>query len=386
MSQLVRPVLALAVGAALVALVATRTHALDRWLSLDFLEYWAAGRLNARGENPYDPAGVLAEQRLADPHRRAAVMMWNPPPALAVYMPLAPLPAPLAALLWVGLQLYAVLYATKLLWGVYAPDCPQWPPALVAASSAGTWWLVVYGQNTGLLLLGLAGFLHFTKKEKPLAAGACAALTALKPHLLAVFGVLLVADALTRRGAKSLAAGVGVIALALLAAVAANPDVVGQFVEAVRHPPEGATPLSEWWLPVPAFWLREWAAPAQFWVQFVPCAVACTAFLAYRFWKGREWSWERELPLAVAVSVLTTPYGGWVFDLPVLLVPAVWAAARLVRAGRWPLAAVFVLGQAAVTAVSFARPAGLHEYWWLAPAILAPCLLAFVGQKNVGHG
>ena len=31
----------------------------------------------------------LAEQQLADPGRREAVMMWNPPPALALYAPLA---------------------------------------------------------------------------------------------------------------------------------------------------------------------------------------------------------------------------------------------------------------------------------------------------------
>src|SRR5206468_11079814 len=94
-----------------------------------------------------------------------------------------------------------------------------WLAAVAGVASVGTWWVVAYGQNTGLLALGLAGFLYFTRKEKPLAAGACAALTALKPHLLAGFGVLLVADALTRRGRVALAAGVGVVAVALGLAV-----------------------------------------------------------------------------------------------------------------------------------------------------------------------
>ncbi len=382
MPHTIRSVLALAVGGLLIAFVVTRTQGLQWWLSRDFLEYWAAGRLNARGDNPYDPAQLLAEQRAANPGRHEAVMMWNPPPALAVYMPLAALPAGPAVLLWVGLQLYAALYAARLLWIAYAPDCPRWPPAVVAVSCAGTWWVVAYGQNAGLLLFGLAGFLHYTRANRPLAAGACAALTALKPHLLAVFGVLLVADALTRRGGKTLAAGVAAVALALGVAVAANPHVVAQFVEAARHPAEGAVPLSSWWLPVPAFWLREWLAPDHFWVQFVPCAVACVAYLVYRVRKGRAWDWSRELPLVVAVSVLTTPYGGWLFDLPVLLVPMVWAAARLVRAEQWALAFAFALGQATITAITFARPAGLHDYWWVAPSMLALCLLAFAGQQK----
>ena len=70
----------------------------------------------------------------------------------------------------------------------------------VAVSFVGTWWLVGYGQNTGFLLLGLAGFLHFARRDRPFAAGACAALTALKPHLLAVFGVLLVAVGVAAAG------------------------------------------------------------------------------------------------------------------------------------------------------------------------------------------
>src|SRR5205823_5544679 len=74
----------------------------------DFLEYWASGRLSLRGENPYDPATLLAEQRTADPDRPEAVMMWNPPPALALYAPLGWLSPRWAALLWIGAQLLAV--------------------------------------------------------------------------------------------------------------------------------------------------------------------------------------------------------------------------------------------------------------------------------------
>ena len=46
----------------------------------------------------------------------------------------------------------------------------------------------------------------------------------------------------------------GIVSLA--AALAPNPAVVAQFVEAARHPAEGATPLSAWAVPVPAYWLR----------------------------------------------------------------------------------------------------------------------------------
>jgi hypothetical protein len=376
MSPRLRSLLVLIVGGVVLVFAAdTVAHTPGFLVPRDFLEYWSAGRVNLRGGNPYHPDELLAEQKLADASRTDAVMMWNPPPALAVYMPLGALAPRWATLLWIGLQLAAVFVACDLLWRVYC-ERHRWLAAVVAMCFVGTWWLVAYGQNTGFMLLGLAGFLHFTRKDKPPAAGAFAALTALKPHLLACFGVLLIAGALSRRGAKSLAAGVAVIAAALAVALAANPHVLAQFVDAVRHPAEGATPLSGWTLPLPAYWLRMRLAPPQFWVQFVPCALACAGFLAYRIRKGSAWDWSRMLPLVVAVSVLTTPYGGWIFDLPVLLVPVVWAAARLVSARRFLLAGAFVLAQALITAASFASAGALHAYWWVAPAVLGLCLLA----------
>ena len=44
--------------------------------------------------------------------------------------------------------------------------------------------------------------------------------------------------------------------------------------------------------------------------------------------------------------------------------------------------AVFVAGQVAITVASFARPVGLHEFWWVAPAMLALCLPAFCKRRS----
>jgi hypothetical protein len=377
MSRTVRSVLVLVVGVGAIALAAGRIVESSAFaIPKDFLEYWASARLILRGENPYDPALLLAEQQIADAGRREAVMMWNPPPALLVYAPLALFPARWAALLWISAQLLAVMVACDLLWRVYAPDRPRWIAQIVSVSFAGTWWLVAYGQNSGLLLLGLAGYLHFIRKDRPFAAGAFAALTALKPHLLAGFGVLLIADAAARRGRAALLVGVISIALALGLVLLMNPDVLGQFLSAARDPGPEAIPLHAWTLPVSSYWLRMSVAPNQFWVQFVPCLAACAALVVWRRRAGDQWDWARALPLVVVVSFLTTPYGGWVFDLPVLLVPVIWCAARrLSRRPAWLV--VFLCGQTAITAISFATPGALHAYWWVAPSVLVLCLIGF---------
>ena len=281
MSQRVRTALVVLVGLGALALAADRVVNSPAFLNpRDFLEYWAAGAAVARGGNPYDPAELLRYQQLADPGRDGAVMMWNPPWALAVYMPLGLLPPRWATLVWIGLQLLAVMAACDLLWRLYGgPGRGRWVAQAVGLSFAPVAWTVLYGQNTGLLLFGLAGFAYFRTADRPALAGACAALTALKPHLLAVFGVLLVLDAVTRRGRVALAAGVAVLAAALGLALLANPDVLAQYRQAVRDPGPDAVPLHEWVLPVASYWLRV-ALGAGFWVQFVPCGVACLGYAA----------------------------------------------------------------------------------------------------------
>lgn len=379
MISTIRSLLVLLAGIVAIMFVANRfVNAPDFKLPKDFLEYWAAGRLAAQGDNPYDAVQLLAEQRTADPGRADAVMMWNPPWTLPLYLPLGVLPARWASLVWVGLQLVAVMLACDLLWRIYHPTGLRWVGQVVGVSFVGTSWLMAYGQNTGLLLLGLAGFLHFTRNDRPIAAGVCAALTALKPHLLAGFGVLLLADCVTRRGRTTIAAGVGVIALSLGLAHLTTPGVAQQFLAAVRDPGPGAVPLHGWTLPVPSYWLRMAVNPQWFWVQFVPCAVAWIALVAWRFRAGDRWDWPRAMPWVVAVSVLTTPYGGWIFDLPVLLVPVLAVAARLVAGQQWALFVVFLVGQLTVNVVAFATPGALHAYWWVTSAVLGLCLLGIV--------
>ena len=171
----------------------------------------------------------------------------------------------------------------------------------------------------------------------------------------------------------------------------------------MRNPPAGAVPLSEWPLPVASYWLRVGMDRSQFAWQFVPCAAACVLLVGYRLWRGAAWDWPRELPRVVWVSVLATPYGGWIFDLTVLLVPVVAVAAVLLgpRAscppafhprGRSPAigerrdpgsevggtpavpgataAIAFLAAHLGIVAASLTWAGALHGYWWVAPAVL----------------
>ena len=343
-------------------------------LPKDFVQYWAVGRLLLAGENPYDPALQLREERQVYPDRETALMMWNPPPALPLYAPwglLAPKPA---ALLWNGGQLLGILMASYLLVRIYAEGQSWWLFLPMSLGFAGTVWLLFYGQNTGWILLGLAGFLWGQQRNRPWLAGCFGALTVLKPHLLLGFGLVWLADwCYCGRPRTALLAGVITVLLATALAHIGDPWVVQHYLIALREPSSFVILPKDWVLPAASYWLRLYMAPQSMMVQFLPSILVSLAMLVWRVWCGKRWSWTQRLPVLIAVSFLTTGYGGWIFDLPVLLVPLIALAARMMR--EKPILLVYLtLWQFLITWATLAFAAGLHAFWWVAPATLLPTL------------
>src|SRR5262245_57805543 len=86
----------------------------------DFVEYWAAGKLNAHGLNPYDEKLLHELQnRETTRHESFAVVMWNPPWTLTFVMPFGLLPSRDAQLLWTLQNLLIVLICGDWLWRLY---------------------------------------------------------------------------------------------------------------------------------------------------------------------------------------------------------------------------------------------------------------------------
>ncbi len=52
----------------------------------DFLEYWASGRLNITGGNPYDPNQMMTLEQTVGWNLDNALMMLNPPWVLSYAM------------------------------------------------------------------------------------------------------------------------------------------------------------------------------------------------------------------------------------------------------------------------------------------------------------
>jgi hypothetical protein len=349
----------------------------------DFVEYWAAGRLNAGGENPYDPDKLLPLERAAGRDTDEAIMMWNPPWTLPLVMPFGLLDARVSQLLWLALSMTGIIYCADWTWRYYGGSARQrWLAWMLGLTFLPTLLVLQSGQIGPLLLLGVVGFLHFERRGQGWLAGAATVLIAIKPHLAYLFWAALLLWSLDRRRWSILvgSGSAGLIALAI--AVAFNPAVVNQYHDAMgHHPPE------QWISPTLGAFLRLLFSEEKFWLQFLPTLAGLAWFVPYWFTHRRNWDWAEQMPQLLLVSFATASYGAWPFDLVVLLLPviqlAVYARSEDQRLVRGFALGAYVLINGMALALNLLR---MPSMWfvWMTPALLATYVLVRLFRNRLG--
>jgi hypothetical protein len=345
------------------------------WPLDDFAEYWAAGRLNASGQNPYEPAAMLQEEREIGWQHPDPDMMYNPPWTLALAMPIGAVSFHIARSIWLPVQLVITLWCASTLWILYggspihsARACGLallWMPTLIALRM---------GQLSPIILLGLVGFLWALARHRELAAGVFFALTLVKPQLVALVWVPFVPWTIVERRWKVLAGAIGAVAGASLVAISTNPRVFGQYHYLIASAPPTLTFES----PNLATIFRAAMGTASSWPQFVPTCLGAVVVGLMWFRTRAGWDWTSQLPGLVLISCLLTSYGGWAFDLVVLLIPVLATAARVVRSGRRAIVSAAVAAFVGVSGVAFAmHAAGAPQpaFLWMTPAVAIACYL-----------
>jgi hypothetical protein len=198
-------------------------------------------------------------------------------------------------------------------------------------------------------------------------------LTALKPHLVFLFGLAVLLWALERRRwGVLLACGLTLLAATAIP-LACNPSVVEQYRATL-----GSHSPSEWATPTLGTALRLVFGVQHTWLQFAPTVAGLIWFLPYWCRYRRSWDWAEQTPLLLLVSFLTSFYGTWSHDYVVLLLPAVQIATWLVHCRRRTVLGLALLAYLAVSGVVLALP---HELAliWLSSAVL----LIYLGLRKL---
>ncbi len=351
---------------------------LRRPLHNDFVEYWAAARVLLAGGNPYSPPTILAAEASTGFAGKRPLLMWNPPWTLPLLLPFGALSYSQASAAWLLLNLVIVFACADFLWGMYGGDPHRrWLGWLLGASFFPLLTALGLGQIGPLILLGLTVFLR-CHAARSLLAGAATVLIAVKPQLLYLFWIVLLLDCVRGRRWRLLVGAGGALALAGLLPLLLNPHLWRNYLdlansgEVLRNPSPNFGTLLRMQLGDHA------------WLQYVPMLFGIAWVLP--FWRGRRasWSWNKELPLVLLVSLVTTAYG-WLFDQIVLLPAVMQVAVPLESRCRLRLQAIAAyIGASALMIVFVVMRRTGTAYTWTAPAWLA--LYLWLGREAAVRG
>ena len=207
----------------------------------DFIGFWSAGRaaLDGHADQVHDRALIFSYHQLAAPGVQY-VAWWNSPPTfLLIVTPLARLPFPVAALVFlVGSGAVYFVAARKLL-----PDAR----ALIFAATLPAAVFQLGTVQVGLLIAGVSGLALYWLDRRPFVAGALVSVLAIKPHLALLWPLLL---ALSGRWRAFGAAVVGTAAFVGLAALVFGPESFLRFFENLR---DSQSIISEQLITTPAY-------------------------------------------------------------------------------------------------------------------------------------
>jgi hypothetical protein len=269
----------------------------------EFAFYWTAAEKLCTGQNPYIPS---------IPH---GYVLLAPPWILPVIARFGTLPLEVAQFVWLVLSVVALFISALWLWELYGEGrIPFWVVLLIASFTPGL-VMILLGQNSSLLLLGLAGFLRYEQKGKYL-AGAFLFLVALKPQVAFLMWAAFLLCVLFQGRWKMLLGFFSVLSSMILIALAVRPRVFQEWWTTL-----GTTRAAFYETPTLSTLLRHASGYQS--MQYLP-AVVTLVWLAW-YWKasGYRWEWKTQLPLLLLVfdrrHALRMVYGSHGFATRTLL-------------------------------------------------------------------
>lgn len=281
---------------------------------MDFISFWAAGKLVLAGQavSAYD-LDIHRAVQFSIVEFEGLMPFAYPPPFLFVATPLALLPYPVSAIVWVTATAALFVVAARRIAANAGWTAAAFPPVLINGLT---------GQN-GLLTGALFLFGASLIRRHPFRAGLVLGCLVLKPHL----GVFLpLAFAAGGHWRAFMGAAVSSAGLALLALLVFGPDAYVAFLEQLPlFSSIAAEGLVPWHKMVSIYASLSLAGVNASVAWAAHCLIAAAAaVMVWLVWRGKA-EIEAKMAVLAAASVLVSPYL-YLYDTALLLFPFLWLA------------------------------------------------------------
>lgn len=289
----------------------------------DYIAYWSASYLLARGENFADDTLMLkAQGEISNSTRDFPIKAWNPPWLLVWLLPYTFVDFNTAASLWLLTNLILLCASSAMLWRLYAssPYRERWFGLTMLGAVLFPFALtaLVDGQVNFIVLFGLACFLFFYRSDHYFSSGLALSLTMVKPQLVFLTIPLVLFDFIRKRNWAVLLGFMTSLTISTLIALVFRPTLLGDYFNSTSN----GNLLAYLSPTLPVILSLVSNAPALRFIGLLLLPVAL--FLIGRF--GERFSIGVLVDLSLIASIITAPFL-WSYDFVVLLVPLIhiWA-------------------------------------------------------------
>lgn len=282
----------------------------------DLAEYWSAAHLIR--QNPYsEPLVTAFERSYGYSLNQPAMVIRNPPSALAFILPLRYMSYGIAFAVWTLVSILVVAGCARASSQFSGNTEASLAPAFLCLFFGPTVALLMLGQIVVLDLLGVTLFLIMAERKRDWLAGAFLSLACVKPHIVLLF--LLAVALWSIRSKRWVVLGSMVLSIISTTTVALllNPHVLAQYFDFARQFAGETTPY-------PNIGGLLYSISGHRALAFLPQLAGLVWFVFYWHRHGSSWDWKTHGMTVLLVSVACCYYS-FPFDQVVIL-PALMAA------------------------------------------------------------
>jgi len=294
----------------------------------DFVGYWTAGKLIASQKNPYSQDNFININRDLGFDVIVLLPVYYPPTVLPILLPFGLISFPISRYLWLLLSIIGIFLSGFWIWRLYAgPENKRWIVFLCILTLAPSYFSLMEGQITFLILIGLVGFLYFVGERKWFLAGMLLSILTIKFQLVYLIWVVILLWIVHQKRWKVLLGLIFSTALLMTISFIFQPSIFSDYLALMLND----APAQCGYASISAFFCAI-SREGTRWLRYLPPLIGTIWVGIYYVNNKESWIWKDNISLILIVSLMTAPLT-WMHDQLLFLIPVIEIAILMIGYG-----------------------------------------------------